>query len=254
MPHMIQKTITYSCHTCGSINIIKNGTNKCGNQQYHCKDCGAYRVLEPQHQRYTEAEKKKAVHAYRERMSLRGIARVFGISRHTVAQWVIDEAQELPELHDTLQSARPDDVLELDEAWSFVGSRQEKRWLWTALCRRTRQIVAFIIGDHSEAICRRLWRRSLWRRIPPAYRHCHSFSDFWQAYQAVFSSETHQLVGKESGETAHMERWYNTLRQWLGRYTRKTLSFSKTDFHHKLVTRWFITHHNLRMLPASLTI
>jgi hypothetical protein len=31
-------------------------------------------------------------------------------------------------------------------------------------------------------------------------------------------------------------RWNNTLRQWLGRYTRKTLSFSKEDTYHTLVT------------------
>ncbi|HXK42400.1 MAG TPA: IS1 family transposase, partial [Anaerolineae bacterium] len=34
---MIQETITYHCHKCGSANIVKNGTNKCGNCQYHCK-------------------------------------------------------------------------------------------------------------------------------------------------------------------------------------------------------------------------
>lgn len=247
MCHMIQKTITYSCHSCGSINIVKNGTNKCGNQQYHCKACGVYRVLEPQ-EKNVPAIKKQVLHAYRERCSLRGIERLFGVCRQTVMSWLLDEADQQPPLEQTLLPAQADDVLEIDEAWSFVGKRQEKRWLWTALCRRTRQIVAFVIGDHSEATCLHLWQR-----IPPAYRHCQSFSDFWKAYQAIFPSDTHQAVGKESGQTAHMERWYNTLRQWLARYTRKTLAFSKTDFHHALVTRWFITHHNMRMLRLSLT-
>jgi hypothetical protein len=31
--------------------------------------------------------------------------------------------------------------------WSFVQKKEQKRWLWTAMCRRTRQIVAFVIGD-----------------------------------------------------------------------------------------------------------
>ena len=44
---MIQKTTTYRCRTCESENIVKNGTNRYGNQQYWCKDCGARRVLEP---------------------------------------------------------------------------------------------------------------------------------------------------------------------------------------------------------------
>ena len=31
---MIQVTITYHCRACGSINIVRNGTNRCGNTQY----------------------------------------------------------------------------------------------------------------------------------------------------------------------------------------------------------------------------
>ncbi|HEX8680891.1 MAG TPA: IS1 family transposase, partial [Ardenticatenaceae bacterium] len=33
---MIQETITHHCRRCGSSNIVKNGTNRCGNQQYWC--------------------------------------------------------------------------------------------------------------------------------------------------------------------------------------------------------------------------
>jgi len=130
--------------------------------------------------------------------------------------------------------------------WSFVGTRKQKRWLWTALCRRTRQIVAFALGDHSTRTCRRLWRR-----IPPVYKRCRSFSDFWEAYRSVFPAKTHRRVGKGSGETNHMERWNNTLRQNNARYVRKTLSFSKSDFYHEVVTRLFIIRYNLRKTCAT---
>lgn len=243
---MIIETVTYSCARCGSINLVRNGTNKCGNPQYHCKDCGTYRVLKPQ-QGHTPAKKAQVLRAYRERISLRGLERVFGVSRQTIMNWLIAYVDELPTLVQTLLPKQAGDVLEADEAWSFVARRVEKRWLWTVQCRRTRQIVAFVIGDHSEPTCRRLWDA-----IPKAYRSCRSYSDFWKAYAKVFPKQTHQQVGKETGQTAHQERWYCTLRQWLGRYTRETLSFSKTDFHHELVTRWFIIEHNLRM-AASLT-
>jgi transposase-like protein len=63
MCHMIQKTITYSCHSYGSINIVNNGTNKYGNQQYDCHDCGAYRVSEPNGSSIHQ-EKEKALQAY----------------------------------------------------------------------------------------------------------------------------------------------------------------------------------------------
>ena len=120
MCHMIQKTITYSCHSCGSINIVKNGTNKCGNQQYHCHDCGAYQVLEPKTTK-PKREKVQVLQAYRKRVSLRGIERIFGINRQTTMKWIITETDQLPDMPETLLPARPDDVLELDEAWSFFG-------------------------------------------------------------------------------------------------------------------------------------
>jgi hypothetical protein len=60
--------------------------------------------------------------------------------------------------------------------------------------------------------------------------------------------KTHRSVGKETGETAHMERWKNTLRQRNGRYVRETLSFSKSDFWHQIVTEMFIVYCCLQPL------
>lgn len=148
----------------------------------------------------------------------------------------------LPSLRQTLPAAEADDVLEVDEAWSFVRKRVNKRWLWTVLLRRTRHIIAFVLGDHSERTCRRLWGR-----IPLAFRQCTSYSDFWKTYEAVFPKDTHRCVGKETGETAHQERWYNTLRQRVARYVRKTLSFSKRARWHDRVTKWFIIMYNLSL-------
>ena len=55
----------------------------------------------------------------------------------------------MPAFVDTLLPGQNGDVLELDELWSFVGSKAEQLWLWVALCRRTRQIVAWTLGDRS---------------------------------------------------------------------------------------------------------
>jgi len=49
------------------------------------------------------------------------------------------------------------------------------------------------------------------------------FTDYWEAYQDIIPNEPHFLVGKETGETSHVERWNNTLRQNLARFVRKTL-------------------------------
>ena len=84
---MISETIVHSCRRCGSENIVKNGTNACGNQQYWCKDCNARLVLNPT-VRYSQERKDEIMSAYKERPSMRGISRIFGVSRDTLADWL----------------------------------------------------------------------------------------------------------------------------------------------------------------------
>ena len=131
-------------------------------------------------------------------------------------------------------------ILELDELWSFVTKKTNQAWIWIALCRQTRQVVAYTIGDRSQATC-----HCLWEAIPPVYRAGHCFTDFWSAYQAVIPEEQHTAVGKETGETAHVERWNNTLRQRLARFVRKTLSFSKSLGMHDACLKLFLYRYNL---------
>lgn len=131
-------------------------------------------------------------------------------------------------------------ILELDELWSFVLKKTNQAWIWIALCRKTRQVVACAVGDRSKETC-----RILWNSIPEAYRAGHCFTDFWSAYQAVIPEEQHTAVGKETGETAHVERWNNTLRQRLARFVRKTLSFSKSLLMHNACLNLFLYRYNL---------
>jgi insertion element IS1 protein InsB len=144
----------------------------------------------------------------------------------------------LPALSETLvEVERP--VLELDELWSFVLKKAHKRWVWLALCRQTRQVVAFVVGDRSAQTCRRLWEA-----IPEAFRGAHCYTDFREAYSKVLPPEQHTAVGKESGQTAHVERWNLTLRQRPARFVRRTLSFSKSSAMHEACLRLFIHRYN----------
>ena len=154
------------------------------------------------------------------------------------------KAAKLPPLSETLIEPDPTDpdatVLELDELWSFVLKKTNKAWIWIALCRQTRQVVAYAVGDRSEQTCRRLWQA-----IPASYRAGHCYTDFWAAYQAVIPEEQHTAGGKETGETAHVERWNNTLRQRLARFVRQTLSFSKSLIMHTACLSLFLHRYNL---------
>ena len=113
-------------------------------------------------------------------------------------------------------------------------------WIWIALCRTRRQVVASAVGDRSKRTCQRLWEA-----IPQGYRQGHCFTDFWAAYAAVIPEEQPTAVGKETGETAHLERWNNPLRQRLARFVRMTLSFSKSAIMHEACLLLFLHRYKL---------
>lgn len=236
---MIEMIVTYTCRRCESPNIVRNGHDYKGSQKYHCKDCGRYGTLNAQ-SGYAAPIQAQVRRGVLERVSLRGLERLVGLSRRTIQRWLGCWIDDLPPVEASLLPAEMEDVLELDELWSFVGSKTQQRWLWLALCRRTRQVVAYWIGDRSETSALQLWRR-----IPTDYVRCASFSDRWQAYAHIFDPQRHRMVGKEEGQTNHVERWFNTLRQRLARFTRKTLAFSKRDDLHDGLLRLFIFDYNL---------
>ena len=131
------------------------------------------------------------------------------------------------------------DVLELDELWSFAGSKAHPRWVWIALCRQTRQVVACFVGDRSADNA-----RTLRERIPLDYRCRATRSDWWLPYAEVFPQGTHRMCGKAEGQTNHVERWNCTLRQRGVRFVRNTFSCSKCDRMHALALRLFIHEYN----------
>src|SRR5205823_1325386 len=86
--------------------------------------------------------------------------------------------------------------------WSFVGSKRRQKWISLASNRDTREIVGVAIGARTKATARRLWAS-----LPPVYRHCAvCYTDFWEAYAAILPSKRHRAVGKDSGQTNHIER------------------------------------------------
>ncbi len=230
---MVTKII--NCRHCGSENIIKFGKTPNHKQRYRCHDCGKQSRENPT-VKYTEEQKEMILRVYQERSSLRGLQRAFGVSPNTVLSW-LKKRQSLRPLKSTILAARRHDVIELDELWFFVGRKSDAQWVWIALCRRTRQILSYAIGPRDWYRC-----RELYERLPRAYKRCATYSDFWSTYDEVFPHN--RSVGKETGETAHVERWNNTLRQRLGRFTRKTLSFSKLKSMHETCLRLFIHQYN----------
>lgn len=84
--------------------------------------------------------------------------------------------------------------------------------------------------------------------IPPAYASLQTRSDFWASYDEIFSLNISS--GKETGQTAHVERINGTLRHLLKRLTRKSIAFSKR--HMALVERLSIFFRFYNLLKRSI--
>jgi insertion element IS1 protein InsB len=131
-------------------------------------------------------------------------------------------------------------VIEADELWSFVGSKDDVQWVWVALDVGTRRVLAMVVGDRSAATA-----RGLWNALPRGYRTGVTvYTDFLASYQAVIPTARHRAVGKDTGLTAHIERFWLTLRQRCARFVRKTLTFSKCPKNHIGALWYFIRLYN----------
>jgi transposase-like protein len=81
-------TQTFSCAHCGSTDLIRNGHAPNGKLRFRCRACHKYGRQDPGSNAYDEKTKALILSAYHERPSLRGISRIFGVSRNTVSAWL----------------------------------------------------------------------------------------------------------------------------------------------------------------------
>ena len=136
--------------------------------------------------------------------------------------------------------------VEADELASFVQKKANKQWVWSAMDAKTRQVIAFHVGDRSHKSAEHLWAKS-----PPAYRqHATFYTDQYVVYDKVIPAAQHRAISKLAQKTNHIERFNNTLRQRVSRLVREALSFSKTLANHIGAIKLFICHYNRTKAPA----
>jgi len=132
-----------------------------------------------------------------------------------------------PPVAETLRSAEEGDMSGV--SWGGRTGRSGHR--------RTRQVVACVVGDRSEATGRRL----------EAHR------SFGAAATSVFPQPTHPSGDKLSGQRAPIERWHPTVYQGWARCGRKTLCFCQLLAFHEGVTRWFVPDSDRGLLPSVIS-
>ncbi len=227
-----------NCPKCRSNNIVKNGHTHYGKQRFKCQDCRRQFVESPTIQPVDDSTRELIDKLLLERVSLRAIARVTGVSLRWLQYYVNQKYYQIPKSVEVTKKKPGRLIIQIDEMWSYVGSKENKRWIWLAIDATTREIVGVFIGDRSSQSAKQLWRS-----LPSVYRQCAvCYTDFWEAYEQVLPSKRHRPVGKDSGHTSYIERFNNTLRQRVSRLVRKTLSFSKSIDNH-IGAIWYFVHH-----------
>jgi len=146
----------------------------------------------------------------------------------------------LPRLRPKKEQKKEGEALELDEMWTFVGRKKRKVWLWLAVERARRRIVAWVLGRRDAATARRLWLA----RPPRYHRHCWSFTDLWEAYVGVLPRWHQRRCPKGSGGTNIVEAINCSLRQRCGVLVRKSCSFSKSLSMHSARIKIVIDRYN----------
>jgi len=189
-----------------------------------------------------------------EKISLHGICRAVGVSIRWLMGFIAARFAALPDHLHVRPVAAPRDVLmgglevEADEMWSFVKKKANKQWVWIAMDKQTRQIIAFHVGDRSHESAKQLWAN-----LPAVYREQATFyTDQYTVYAGIIPAAQHKAITKHARQTNHIERFNNTLRQRVSRLVRDTLAFSKKLVNHIGAIKYFICHYNLTRAAALL--
>ena len=242
------------CPNCGSEKVVKRGKSADGKQRYLCRneDCDTKSFMTDYIYNGRKPDSRKKIIS----MSLNGsgvrdIARVLEISTDTVIS-------ELKKKESLLESVNPEilqyfehsenievDIFkvedaEADEMWSFVGKKENQRWLWHAVDHKTGKLLAYTFGTHEDKIFLEL------KKLLEPFGIVKFYTDNWGAYKRNLDPGSHE-IGKRN--TQKIERKHLTLRTRIKRLARKTICFSKLERMHDIVIGLFINIYEFGLVP-----
>lgn len=204
--------------------------------------------------------------------SMRGTARATGISYNSVARLLVSIGKEAIEFHDRYVRGVKAEFVQCDELWSYVYAKPENAlgikgtpfdsagvaWTWMAIDKDTKPIIAWVVGDRTQAYGNVLMKDLESRIEGPVKLSTDGHNSYPDAVDMAFWDREHKYVqfgkndSKEDNEAkrlegftqAHIERTNLTTRQSMRRYMRKTTGFSKKRENHIYHTAIHVLQYN----------
>ena len=116
-----------------------------------------------------------------EKIPLAGIARVMKVSEKWLQDYIKAKYKAVPR-QVKVSAKKPGRItIQCDELWSYVGKKENKKWVWLALDLKTREIVGVYIGDRSKE-----GAKELWKSLPPVYRRLFAIRIFGNLITVFF--------------------------------------------------------------------
>jgi len=129
------------CKYCRSTNCIKRGKRK-EIQRYHCKDCNRGFQDSYLNRAYLDDINFLLIKLLQEGSGIRSISRILGISKRTVLSRMLKVSKGIKIPYFDKLGCK----FEVDELWSFVGSKDDVVWITYAIEKQTRDVIDFIVG------------------------------------------------------------------------------------------------------------
>jgi len=170
------------CKYCNSA-CSRAGHSRSGIQRYHCRDCKRYQQGNyVQHARSTDINGSIA-ELLTEGLAIRGIARILKISITTVVSRIKTIANSTVRPHSVNQHG----IFEIDELWTFVGSKDNATWITYALDRSGKQVIDFAVGSRTRELLSRVTTATL--ALSPS-KVC---TDGLPVYRSLIPNDLHRV-------------------------------------------------------------
>jgi len=124
--------------------------------------------------------------------------------------------------------------VEIDELQTFVGNKENIRWLWSILDHYSGKLLAYVCGRRTTKTFKKLMALVNDLNISLHY------TDKLNIYKAFFSVDEHAV---SKFKMQRIERLHLTFRTRIKRLSRKTICFSKCTDMHDLVIGIFINQY-----------
>lgn len=205
------------CRFCSSNTVIKSGFVR-KKQRYRCNDCGKHFIVGLSSRGVPAQVKIQALLLIKEGLGFRSTARILQVSLTAVLNWLKSNDQTNCGSTNNPRYQRN----RRGGNWWNVALHSKKRrkiWIWFAIARATRRVIAFEIGSRGKKTLKRLLVKL------SIYKIRLFCTDHWKIYRALIPAE--KLLQSQK-ETCIVESLNCNVSHYLARFSRRSRCYFKS--------------------------